>query len=74
MSGSSRPSGFDVSVSWYRRERVEAVKLGMRELASFLSHFDETVRTKLAALDSRLTGLEASLSHLEAGLGLPSDG
>lgn len=70
MSGSSRPTGFSVSAAWYRRERVEVVKLGVQELVGFLNQFDQSVRSKLATLDQRLEALESTLEVLEHASGL----
>ncbi len=38
------------------------VKLGIAEIVSFLSNFDDSVSSKLASLNTRLDSLEASLS------------
>ena len=55
-----------IQKDWEVREIVEVVQLNVLQIASFLSRFDNSVRSKLSALNEKLTRLERALELCEA--------
>jgi hypothetical protein len=57
-----------IQKDWEVREIVEVVQLNVLQITSFLGKFDNSVRSKLSALNEKLTKLERALELCEAGV------
>lgn len=72
MNGPPGPAVTNVTAAvqrdWENRELVEALRLQVKALATFVSDFDSVSRGKLAALNDRLTRMERTVERAEAML------
>ena len=50
---------------WVDREMVAMVQFNVMKLVDFLNDFDSSARSKLSALNGKLTKIELSLRHLD---------
>mmetsp|Transcript_3729 Transcript_3729/g.3865 ORF Transcript_3729/g.3865 Transcript_3729/m.3865 type:complete len:88 (+) Transcript_3729:154-417(+) len=57
-----------VQQDWDDRELVEVVQLNIQKIASFLHHFDQTMKYKLGNLNSKLNKLERAVDYCEASI------
>ena len=57
-----------VQRDWQERDFVQAVEMGVAQLAAFLNKFDLATRSKLSSLDGKLARLERRMELVEATL------
>ncbi|EOD24645.1 hypothetical protein EMIHUDRAFT_206700 [Emiliania huxleyi CCMP1516] len=55
-----------VQRDWEEREFAQSIQLGIKSLAQFLNEFENTTRTKLASLNSKIARLERRMTLVEA--------
>ena len=55
-----------IQQDWNNREFVEIITSSIKKIAEFLNAFDLSARSRLAALNLKLTALERQVDYIEA--------
>ncbi|XP_014258521.1 protein BRICK1 [Cimex lectularius] len=65
-TGHSEAIQKQIQQDWANREYIEVITVSIKKITDFLNSFDMSCRSRLAALNEKLTTLERRIEYLEA--------
>uniref|UniRef100_A0A671T9Z9 BRICK1 subunit of SCAR/WAVE actin nucleating complex n=1 Tax=Sinocyclocheilus anshuiensis TaxID=1608454 RepID=A0A671T9Z9_9TELE len=68
MAGQEDPVQREIHQDWANREYIEVITSSIKKIADFLNSFGkmESLRSRLATLNEKLTALERRIEYIEA--------